>query len=524
MSNISLSITGLEEDMTSEEVKQKLAKLYNVPEEHFDGLCRSLLIMHEPYVLLKEIDQATADAHVKRLSKIGFTCSVAEEMGGLSLAPVAEAKAEETICPACDQKTDNSEICDHCGVIMEKFLKQKNFDEQFQMEMNATASSQEKMREIHAENKKRQQKRDLAKKTSSKAGTAKAKGEAPPPKFEQPQIRVDSREKTSTLMYAVVASVGLVIVGTGYVAYELWNKKSHSDDFMAKSVAEPSVTSDTALNGSQSLASAQQNAEAVIVEKTVFEKQLQRQRGLKRFGNHLRRLHEEDMLLSAAGLINGKEDSRDRIYGNLEMIKLEGFNLGTAKKLVDTRTAIDELDRDVDRIDALLHQADVYRQFELPEEAADAYDEASRIAFEGTGSVEEKILAEITIAEHQLKHGDPESARERYELAKVQATEHGQSKLADGAFAYIARSQAVQGLLDDASTTNELISNAEIRDKSLVQISTYAAKLEASEDPEQAAAHELVNTGDSDIDELIEMTMKNKKTLEAASGLLGQKE
>ena len=152
MSNISLSITGLEEDMTSEEVKQKLAKLYNVPEEHFDGLCRSLLIMHEPYVLLKEIDQATADAHVKRLSKIGFTCSVAEEMGGLSLAPVAEAKAEEIICPACDQKTDNSEICDHCGVIMEKFLKQKNFDEQFQMEMNATANSQEKMREIHAEN------------------------------------------------------------------------------------------------------------------------------------------------------------------------------------------------------------------------------------------------------------------------------------------------------------------------------------------------------------------------------------
>ena len=87
MAKVSLSISGVVEGMTSEEVQQKLAKLYSKPEQHFEKLCQSLFIMQQPFVLLKDIEQEIANKHEKRLTSLGFICSFGDD--GLSLVPTA---------------------------------------------------------------------------------------------------------------------------------------------------------------------------------------------------------------------------------------------------------------------------------------------------------------------------------------------------------------------------------------------------------------------------------------------------
>ena len=121
MSKTSLSITGLQTEMTSDEVKQKLAKLYFLPEENFEGVYASLVLLKQPYIILNKMDQSDADGHVRRLKKLGFECCTGDE--GLSLAPVSKNRAAEIICPACQLPSSGNEICEQCGVILHKYLK-----------------------------------------------------------------------------------------------------------------------------------------------------------------------------------------------------------------------------------------------------------------------------------------------------------------------------------------------------------------------------------------------------------------
>ena len=117
MSKTSLVITGLQTNMTSKEVRQKLAKLYFLPEENFKGVHRYVSVKNEPYVLLKQMDKDDVD--VKRLTKLGFACRAGD--AGLSLNPVTKTQAADVTCPACEQLSGDDEICDHCGVIIHKY-------------------------------------------------------------------------------------------------------------------------------------------------------------------------------------------------------------------------------------------------------------------------------------------------------------------------------------------------------------------------------------------------------------------
>ena len=80
MSKTSLLITGLQTTMTSKEVKQKLAKLYFLPEEKFEDVHSSVCDRNEPYVLLKQLDKDDVNAHVKHLTKLGFACRAGDDL------------------------------------------------------------------------------------------------------------------------------------------------------------------------------------------------------------------------------------------------------------------------------------------------------------------------------------------------------------------------------------------------------------------------------------------------------------
>ena len=236
MTKTSLTISGINREMTSAEVKQNLASLYKVSEEHFDELCHSLFELKKPHVLLKKIDQSVAETHIKRLTDLGFECSTASV--GLTLVPVTESKATDIDCPACDMPSGDGEICQNCGVIIEKYAAQKKFDDQFQAQIKSTSNSNQRMKEIHAERIENEKASAEAKKNAKREKQDKRKnadgissdspandtgsdGEIP---------RVVSNEKTSFKVYAAVASFLVALVGGGYILYGIVNSKTLKDE------------------------------------------------------------------------------------------------------------------------------------------------------------------------------------------------------------------------------------------------------------------------------------------------------
>ena len=177
MSKVSLSISGVVEGMTSEEVRQKLAQLYGKPEQHFEKLCQSLFIMQQPFVLLKDTEQEIADKHEKRLTSLGFICSFGDS--GLSLVPTAapENVAATATCPSCEQPCGDEANCQHCGVFIEKFLKQKAIDEELQKKLQSASNSHERIQKFQAEQAEKE-------KEQTKASKEKAQSDTPKPEID----------------------------------------------------------------------------------------------------------------------------------------------------------------------------------------------------------------------------------------------------------------------------------------------------------------------------------------------------
>ena len=151
MKNSSVIISGLKEEIRSDEVKKKLTKLYSQPEDYFEDLCQSLFIARKPHTLLKNVDEDVAKAHIERLTKLGFICSGGCEETELTLVPVTAAQKISDVCPACDRPTDCGEMCQHCGVVIEKYLTHKKFDDQLASQIKAAESSQKRMDTLYEE-------------------------------------------------------------------------------------------------------------------------------------------------------------------------------------------------------------------------------------------------------------------------------------------------------------------------------------------------------------------------------------
>lgn len=533
MTDTTLTITGLQAEMTSDEVKQKLAKLYNLPEEKFEGLCKSLLVKNEPYVLIKKVAQKEANTHKARLTELGFVCGPAEEMeevGGLSLAPVAKAKAVDAICPACEQPAGDGEMCEQCGVVMHKFMEQKKSDEKLQSQLKASAYSQERMRASREEKSERDKQIEAGKKRQAIADKSKKDSSAKQSTNEttraaaaNTEITVDADEKTSKKLYAAIASFCLVVVSAGVVAYHLVGEPAKEDPNLLSNGSENSASSATTIVGSANQGSSESLQFLEFDEnfpKTIFDEQLSYKAELGNIKKKIKTLHEEDMKFSIAHLISSKIDPRERIFANQALVKLDEFNESTVETLQTSSNLISGLERESDQVEALLNQSDVYSHFNLDEEAAELFNQANGIA-STVESAEYRILADVSIAEHQVKKGSLFDAKKRFQLAKDKASELD-SALADSAYSYIAAAELNHGFKKEAKLTGDMISDAAIRERLNRQTSSIASKNLSLDEPEQAAALEEGSTGDALIDDLIEMTKKNQETYKAVGSLVGQ--
>ena len=234
---------------------------------------------------------------------------------------------------------------------------------------------------------------------------------------------------------------------------------------------------------------------------------------------------EKDQLISASGLVYSKDEFRDRLFGQQELIKLEGLQDDSDEKMERTMSRARSIDSKIDRVDALLNQASIYTAFDLKNGADKIYDQAVSVA-NNIEIAEERVIAETAIAEHHLLLGSQYHGRARYEIAKEKAAEIGLARLQNSAYRFIAKSQSDQGLTEDAELTIEQFLNDKTKKALPEQANGIANQIQSSEFSENAleigAAKSSENSGDQMVEELVEMTKQNRLKLKAASGLLGQ--
>ena len=518
MSTSSVTISGLLNGMTADEVKQRLAALYKVPETHFEELCHALFVTKEPHILVKKVDQLKADMHVKKLTELGFACGSDAE--GLSLAPVLETNAADVICPACGQSAGDAEMCQQCGVMMKKYQEQRNFDEKFQQQMKAKTSGHEKMKQVHAEKTQKRKTQAIAKKAVEKKNSGSDKLNDDERTYAEDEVvTVDSTEKTNKWLYAAVASGFFTIIGGGIAANELFNNRFVGDELVMAADAG-SIATD--IEESVNMTSTNHEEQLAPAPKSVFERRAQRAAELKLYENRINSLVAENLRYSVKGLILTKEDLRDRLFGNQTLIELVGLNEDTEKMLLDTLTLASEMEGELDRVDALLKQSGLYTRFERDEIATETYELAARVAFD-IDDMELRIIAETAIAEHHVEFGELEGAHKRYQAAKDKVLELVEPPLMDQATAFIALSEATHDLTQDAMLTAELLADELLRENTLLGIKQIASKNGVVDLPGVAAAHETGwETEDPLLHELIEMTKQNQLKLKAASSLLKQ--
>ena len=539
MAKVSLSISGVVEGMTSEEVRQKLAQLYGKPEQHFEKLCQSLFIMQQPFVLLKDVEQDIADKHEKRLTSLGFTCDFGD--GGLSLVPTAQTEGVAASCPSCEQPCGDEETCQHCGVFMEKFLKQKKIDDKLQKQLQSASNSHERIQKFQAEQAEKQKQQAKAK---QQAKLEKKKNQASKPEVEdkEPEAVSDAdnedtgfkatyKEKRNNAMYAAVAATVIVVGGGGYFAYDKITNRYVSDapDQLASieetpnSPAAESASNNAGVDSVKSGATPTEDTAAVI-EETIFDQWSDRQREEETLKNQIHKLVEEGMQASATGLVAGKTDPRDQVYGRQELIKVQGESDKTDRKMLNAYMLVLALEDEADRVSATLNHSSIYRLFNRQDEATKTYDQAAKIAM-GIEDPEQRVLSETAIAEHHVKYGNLEGARARYQAAKDRSTELPTPRLKTAAIEYIATSEVAHGLTGDAESTAAQIADSEVREKTLLKVSDIASQNKTSGVPELAAGRDSEKsqgTGDELIDDLIKMNEQNKKKIKAAGSLLGQ--
>ena len=536
MAKVSLSISGVVDGMTSEEVRQKLAQLYGKPEQHFEKLCQSLFIMQQPFVLLKDTEQEIADKHEKRLTSLGFICSFGDS--GLSLVPTAapENVAATATCPSCEQPCGDEANCQHCGVFIEKFLKQKVIDEELQKKLQSASNSHERIQKFQAEQAEKE-------KEQTKASKEKAQSDTPKPEIDNNEadeaisdsnnvddFKATYKEKRNNTVYAALAAAAIVAGGGGYFAYDHFTNRYVSDaPEQLASVEQPSNPPQSeAVKNNASVDSVNVNSTATeeiveVIEETLFDQWSDRKRANRTLKTQIQKLVDEDMLTSASGLVAGKTDPRLQVYGRQELIKIHGNNEQTDRKMLNAYMLVLALEDPADRVAATLNQSSIYRQFDRHDEATKTYDQAARIALT-IEDPEQRILSETALAEHHVEYGNLEGARSRYQAAKKQ-TQLLSPERKTAAIEYIATSEVAHGLTGDAESTASQIADSDVREKTLLTITDIVARNKATGTPELAAGRDGADhqgTGDELIDDLIKMNEENKKKLKAAGALLGQ--
>lgn len=481
MAKTSLFVIGLKHAMTCDEVKQHLAELYRKPEDYFDDLCVALLETKQPYLLHKSIDESTAAAHIQRLSKLGFNChgeAEPDEDGDWSLAPVDAPKAELMECPACGEQTSDEEICTHRGVIIKKFIKQKQFDEWLETQVNASTASHERLDKLHAESAARMEKVEARNKAKAIVEKRKKADRYDSDEYGVPDQAIvnAAAESTSNLpLYAAIASFCVVQVGTLLVVNAYVVKPGESEEVVSSDASIMIGAVVTAYGGIDIATLAdlsQQSSQMSGQPKTVFDERSIQKEELANLGAQIALL-SEDGEGAERDLMSSHAAVTDQVFVQQELIRHEGLNSDTASELLDVEGQISQLDNETEQVAALLNQSSVYNELYLDDQAVAAYSKAESVAA-SIDSPDARILAQISLAEYHLDSDDLVAAEDHYQLAKESAAQVEELPLKDSAFGFIALSEAEQGLFGGAKTISDLLEDEGARSMLAQQINRMA--------------------------------------------------
>jgi len=207
-----------------------------------------------------------------------------------------------------------------------------------------------------------------------------------------------------------------------------------------------------------------------------------------------------------ARIINSAEDSLSHMVATnyATQLAIQQFESGSQdsripvynQKLDASLAAIDELPTAFDQFYATLELADVYQQLRRHTAAQSTLERAESFVSAGKlHNATDIVIAEIALAEHQHLYGRSRT-RDVHLAAAAAVAESGMdnsaSNLQEWAIAYIARSEAKVGLFVKAHRRLRTITDQQIKDSAMVDISSHAI----SEDNEQDL--ELLNVSGSD--------------------------
>lgn len=213
-----LLITGIKDGENIEVIKERLASLYKTTANKFEFLAE-ISCLKKGIPIQKQLTHAKAESNKTALERCGLICSVEPSWQLVEIEKIYT-------CPACGytQKltSDESDICDQCGVIGKKY-----------------AETLKRKQELELEKRRYEVIKNNAEKVAREEKGRKLIEE------EKKKIRrlFDWKEKSPAKLAFISSLLGLPIIGTIILAYTLWGSNTEeSSSLITQTEPVPSVT------------------------------------------------------------------------------------------------------------------------------------------------------------------------------------------------------------------------------------------------------------------------------------------
>ncbi len=528
MAKVDLIITGLSRELPESELRKALAALYTKPESAFDNLCQHLYLQKKPFKLLKNVDEATAGKHRERLTQIGLQCDTSTD--GLTLVPITVASEQQgTECPACEDLSQDPQVCSNCGVVMEKFSRQKQIEGSLQHKLESAERGYIRKQATY----------------NAPPPPKKRKEKKPEPAPEPEQrsdepltemLKVSYEEPKNKVLHAVLAGGLLAIAGGAYASYHFGlvgqlptialvaEEQQTETTQIDPATAGGAVAATGAAGGTgpETAATTSEKPEEELVI-GVFEEWEKLHDSADVLHHQIAMLVEADMPGTATGLVSRVKDPLLNIYGQHYIVQQQEPTKKVNLTLSDSAAAIAALETDADKVAASLSLATTYQKFQNTEAAEIAFQNAVKFA-EAIEDSEQKIIAQVAIADYMMTYGKVNSGSQTYDLATTAIAElQIDPAVISSAYKMLAQSQVKNGLTEKALETVDLISDQDVFIETQIKIGDFLSQQESetpadkesqfAEQMANAKANEEYYADDPDLQQLFENDRKFKESV-----------
>ena len=223
---------------------------------------------------------------------------------------------------------------------------------------------------------------------------------------------------------------------------------------------------------------------AAATQATEFHQWRNRVDGIENLKQELQQLSSDQI---RNYFIEHTEDPMARTVGSNYVAQLAIQKPGSQNSIVtehqqqleNSLTAMDHHPAILDRFYATLELAGVYQQLQNQRAAQSTFELARNfVGADGLNQAPEIVIAEVALAEHQHLYGTDKNRDAHLVAAATAASgiKTGTGNLHEWAVAYIARGEAKFGLFAKAHRRLRTISDEQIVNSVMVDISNYAAK------------------------------------------------